>query len=259
MVVNFIDTYRERFGVEPICRVLTEHGCGIAPSTYYAARNRPPSKRELHDRVVLEHIRRVHGDPNIGRGLYGVRKVYAELKAEQERCEHPELGPVPRRQIERLMRANGLRGVRRDKAFKTTRPDSSVVHPPDRVKRHFKASAPNKLWVVDFTYVPTWAGMVFTAFVNDVFARRICWLADQGHNGDFAPARRVGAGVMDPGTSQPTRYRPHSSQRRRVRTLGEPGPEAAGCAPLGSWCAPWPACEFRPWRTRPSDVRPVCG
>jgi putative transposase len=173
VVVEFIDTHKGRFGVEPICRVLCEHDCGIAPSTYYAARSRPPSKRIRRDEVVSEHVHRVHGNSKIGRGLYGARKVYKELRREQARGEYPELGAVPRCQVERLMRANGLKGVRRDKGFVTTRPDTTATRPPDRVKRNFKASKPNELWVVDFTYVPTWSGTVFTAFVSDVYSRRI--------------------------------------------------------------------------------------
>lgn len=173
MVVEFIDCHRDRFGVEPICTVLCEHGCGIAPSTYYAAKSRPRSARVVRDEIVLAHVCRVHSDPKIGRGLYGVRKVYKELAREQARGEHPELGPVPRCQVERLMRAEGLRGVRRDKGFTTTRPDAAADRPPDLVGRDFTASKPNELWVVDFTYVATWAGTVFSAFVTDVFSRRI--------------------------------------------------------------------------------------
>ena len=173
MVVDFIDSHRDRFGVEPICAVLGEHGCGIAPSTYYAAKTRPPSARAVRDEIVLEHVIRVHTSPLIGRCLYGARKIYKELRREQARGEHAELGPVPRCQIERLMRANGLKGVRRGKPVKTTRSDPSAERAPDRVNRNFKASRPNELWVVDFTYVPTWAGTVFTAFVVDVFSRRI--------------------------------------------------------------------------------------
>jgi putative transposase len=173
VVVEFIDAYKDRFGVEPICAVLREQGCGIAPSTYYAAKTRPASARAARDEVVLGHIRRVHGDAKIGRGLYGARKVWRELAREQARGEHLELGPVPRCQVERLMRANGLRGARRGRGFVTTRPDSAAVRPPDLVKRDFSASRPNELWVVDFTYVATWSGTVFSAFVSDVYSRRI--------------------------------------------------------------------------------------
>jgi putative transposase len=173
VVIAFVDDHRERFGVEPICRVLTEHGCKIAPSTFYAAKTRQPSQRQQRDTVVLEHIRRVHASPTAGRRRYGSRKVFNELLREEHRGEHPELGHVPRCQVERLMRADGLRGVRRGRPFITTRPGPVVERPADLVKRDFTADAPNRLWVVDFTYVATWVGMVFTAFVIDVFSRRI--------------------------------------------------------------------------------------
>lgn len=173
MVVGFIDVHKERFGVEPICTVLCEHGCGIAPSTYYAAKTRPVSKRSVRDERVLVEIRRVHSDRNIGRGVYGARKVWVHLRKEHVRGEHAEIGPVARCQVERLMREAGLRGVRRDKHVITTRPDTGAVRPPDLVKRHFKAERPNRLWVVDLTYVSTWEQMAYTAFVSDVCSRRI--------------------------------------------------------------------------------------
>lgn len=173
MVVEFIDTHKERFGVEPICSVLTEHGCGIAPSTYYAAKTRPPSARALRDAAVAVEIERIHGDRRIGRGLYGVRKVWRHLQAEIAQGEHPHLGSVPRCQVERLMAQAGLQGVRRGKAPTTTRPDPQAVRPPDLVERDFSAARPNELWVVDFTYVRTWAGMAYSAFVTDVYSRRI--------------------------------------------------------------------------------------
>lgn len=172
-MIEFIDTHRERFGVEPICRVLRAHGAKIAPSTFYAAKTRPRSARSMRDEVVLGHILRVHGDPKIGRGLYGARKVWHQLARETARGDHPELGPVPRCQVERLMRANGLRGARRGRPFVTTRPDPRAARPPDLVRRDFTAARPNELWVVDFTYVATWSGTVFTAFVSDVYSRRI--------------------------------------------------------------------------------------
>ena len=173
-MIEFIDTFKDRFGIEPICRVLCEHGCGIAPSTYHASKTRPRSQRAARDEVVLAHVERVHTSPRIGRRLYGARKVWHELAREHARGEHPELGPVPRCQVERLMRAHGLVGARRGRPFITTRPDPTVAaRPADLVKRDFTAAAPNRLWVVDFTYVPTWSGTVFTAFVTDVFSRRI--------------------------------------------------------------------------------------
>lgn len=165
----FIAEHKDRFGVQPICRALTAHGVPIAPATFYAARKRLPSARALRDERVLERIRRVHGDPGIGRGVYGVRKVYAQLAREGGVDE----APVPRCQVERLMRAAGLQGAHRGRPFRTTRPDSAAVRPPDLVQRDFSASRPNALWLVDFTYVPTWAGMAFTAFVQDAYSRRI--------------------------------------------------------------------------------------
>lgn len=104
-------------------------------------------------------------DRNLGRGISGARKVWHLLRREGV--------VVARCTVERLMRQHGLRGIRRGKQFVTTRPDQSATRPPDHVQRCFRAARPNKLWVVDFTYVPTWSGMAFTAFVTDVFSRRI--------------------------------------------------------------------------------------
>jgi putative transposase len=166
VVVAFIDEHRDRFGVEPICRVLSGHGVQIAPSTYYAARNRAPSARARRDGQLTAEIRRVHADPNIGRGLYGARKVWHQLRREGI--------PVARCTVERLMRTAGLRGATRGGAkVVTTRPDPTAARVPDLVRRDFSASRPNQLWLVDFTYVPTWSGMAFTAFVADAFSQRI--------------------------------------------------------------------------------------
>ena len=154
-----------RWGVEPICRVLSAHGLMIAPSTYYAHRCRPRSARTVRDAELVVEINRVHGDRAIGRGLYGARKVWHQLLREGL--------VVPRCQVERLMKAAGLRGIRRGKRFVTTTPDKAAARPPDLVKRDFSAERPNLLWLVDFTYVATWSGMAFTAFVSDAFSRRI--------------------------------------------------------------------------------------
>ena len=159
----FIDAHRDRFGVEPMCRVLTQHGVAIAPSTYYGAKTRPPSARERRDEQFLVEIRRAHLE--VGRGLYGARKVWHHLR--REGIE------VARCTVERLMRTDGLRGARRGRRVVTTKSDPGAIRPPDLVQRAFRASRPNQLWVVDFTYVATWSGMAFTAFVSDVFSRRI--------------------------------------------------------------------------------------
>lgn len=165
MVVVFIDDYRDRFGVAPICRVLSQHGVLIAPSTYYAFKTRPASQRAIRDAELVAEIERVFWDRTKGRGISGARKVWRLLGREGFE--------VGRGRVERLMRAQGLRGVRRGKQFVTTRPEPGAQRPPDHVKRDFHADCPNRLWVVDFTYVPTWSGMAFTAFVTDVFSRRI--------------------------------------------------------------------------------------
>ena len=165
MVVGFIDDYRVRFGVEPICRVLSGHGVQVAPSGYYAFKARTPSKRALSDAYVWERIEALQADKTKGRGVAGYRKMWHLLKRDGVEA--------PRCQVARLMRAHGMQGVVRGRKFVTTTSDSSAPRPPDLVQRDFTATRPNELWIVDFTYVPTWAGMGFTAFVKDVYSRRI--------------------------------------------------------------------------------------
>ena len=161
-MVRYIDDYRGRFGVEPICRILP-----IAPSTYYEAkaRQRDPARlppRAIRDEALKPEIRRVHAE---NYGVYGARKVWKQLKREGFR--------VARCTVARLMREMGLRGVSRGKKVKTTWPATADVVPLDRVNRDFVVSAPNRLWVADLTYVASWRGFVYVAFVIDAFARRI--------------------------------------------------------------------------------------
>jgi putative transposase len=161
----FVDEHREVHGVEPICR-----GLGIAPSTYYAVkqRQRSPSARALRDAELLVEIRRVH---ERSRGLYGARKVWRQLRREGI--------PTARCTVERLMGAHGLEGVRRGARRRTTIPDGQAERPLDLVERDFSAAGPNRLWVADFTYVMTWSGVVYVAFVIDAYSRRIVgWKAD---------------------------------------------------------------------------------
>jgi putative transposase len=161
----FIDAHRGEFGVEPICDVLQ-----VAPSTYYAVKVREakPRPRTLRDREVMTAIERAY---TTSRGLYGARKVWWQLQAEGL--------PVARCTVERLMRRAGLVGVVRGKARRTTIPDDAADRPSDLVERDFTAAAPNRLWVADFTYVATWSGVVYVAFVIDAFSRRIVgWKAD---------------------------------------------------------------------------------
>jgi putative transposase len=166
VVVDFIDEYRGRFGVEPICRVLSRNGVKIAPSTYYAARKRPPSPRAILDAHREEIIETVFHDARKGRGVAGVRKMWHYLKRDGHQ--------IPRCTVERLMRKLGLKGVVRG-GYKmvTTKADPRAHRPPDLVNRDFRAHRPNALWVVDFTYVPTWDKVGFTAFVQDVYSRRL--------------------------------------------------------------------------------------
>jgi transposase InsO family protein len=179
-MVEFIDAHRSVHGVEPICKELP-----IAPSTYYEekAREADPSRlpaRRKRDQVLRDVIRRVW-EENFE--VYGVRKMWRQLKREKDLDE----GPIARCTVERLMRQMGLQGAVRGRKFKTTVPDLSAPRPLDRVKRNFTATRPNQLWVADLTYVATWIGFVYVAFVIDVFARRIVgWRASASLRTDLA-------------------------------------------------------------------------
>ncbi|MBW0101009.1 IS3 family transposase [Pseudonocardia sp. KRD291] len=130
-----------------------------------------PSRRALHDAALAETIEATFFDRDKGRGLYGARKMWHQLRRDGVTGQGG--GPVARCTVERLMRELGLRGVRRGQPVITTRPDQQAGRAPDLVDRDFTAQQPNQLWVVDLTYVPTWSGTVFTAFVSDVYSRRI--------------------------------------------------------------------------------------
>ena len=170
MICRFIDEHRARFGVAPICRTLTEHGCAIAPRTYYAWRSRAPSKRALWDTAITEILAGYYEPDEHGRrkpeSLYGATKMWAHL--------HREGIEVARCTVERLMRANGWHGVTRAKKVRTTEADPEATRPPDLVDRQFAVPAPNILVVADFTYVRLATGVfIYTAFVIDAFAGRI--------------------------------------------------------------------------------------
>jgi putative transposase len=156
-VSRYVDAERDRFGVEPICRVLE-----VPTSTYYAARTRPPSRRETEDERLLREIRRVYV---ANYSVYGPRRVWRQLAREGI--------VVGRCRVERLMARAGMVGVLRGKRWRTTTGDPSSVRPADLVDRNFSAARPNELWLADFTYVATWEGVVYAAFVMDVFSRRI--------------------------------------------------------------------------------------
>ena len=161
-MIAFIDDHRGAYGVEPICKVLP-----IAPSTYFdhRAKQADPAKlsaRARRDLLLRPEIDRVFKD-NLK--VYGARKVWLQLNRESI--------SVARYTVERLMRVMGLHGVIRGKAIRTTTPDKAAPCPLDHVNRQFHAPAPNRLWVSDFTYVSTWGGFVYVAFVIDAYARRI--------------------------------------------------------------------------------------
>jgi len=171
-MTRYIDEHKDQFGVEPICRVLQ-----FAPATYYAAKDREPSQRAIRDVWLKGEIQRVFDE---NRKAYGAGKVWTQLKREgiqAARCT-----------VERLMRELGLAGVLRGKMFvRTTWADEDAERPSDLVDRNFRASAPNRLWVCDLTYVKTHSGWVYVAFVIDVFSRRIVgWQASKSLRTDLA-------------------------------------------------------------------------
>jgi putative transposase len=153
----FIDQQREEFGVEPICRELQ-----VAPSTYYAAKSRPASRRQLRDGELKPKIRACW---EANYKVYGVRKIWKQLRREGI--------DVGRDRVARLMRELGIAGVVRGKARRTTIADPRAARAPDLVNREFAAIRPNQLVVSDFTYVGTWSGTVYVAFIIDVFSRFI--------------------------------------------------------------------------------------
>jgi putative transposase len=176
-MVAFIEEHRDEYGVEPICDVLP-----IAPSTYYEQRARLQNPARRPDRVKRDEklrpeIQRVW---NENHAVYGAEKVWRQLGREKV--------AVARCTVERLMRGMGLRGAVRGRAFKvTTVADATAIHPPDLVDREFTASRPNQLWVADITYVATWLGFAYVAFVIDVFSRRIVgWRVSSSLKSDLA-------------------------------------------------------------------------
>jgi putative transposase len=157
LIVAYIDEHKTEHGIEPICEVLQ-----FAPSTYYAAKTRPLSKRAIRDVAMKVVILTVH---QANYEVYGVRKMWKAMRRAGE--------DIGRDQVARLMRELGIEGVRRGRKVKTTRADEKANRSPDLVERRFVAERPNELWVTDLTYVPTWAGMVYVSFITDVFSRRI--------------------------------------------------------------------------------------
>jgi len=175
-MVAFIDAHRDAYGVEPICRVLQ-----TAPSWYYTLKTRAADPQRVPARTQREaalrpEIARVW---HANRRAYGAKKVWKALRREGR--------AVARCTVARLMKAEGLRGVVRGRRVRTTIPDTQAERPRDLVQRDFTAPAPNRLWVADFTYVSTWRGFVYVAFVIDVFSRRIVgWRTSTSLRSDLA-------------------------------------------------------------------------
>ena len=170
MIVRFIDAFRHVFSVQAICRALSAHHVPVAPRTYWARKSRPPSRRALKDALVTRWLAQLFEPDGSGRrrpeSLYGAVKAWAHLNRQGLR--------VARCTVERLMRANGWRGNTRRRTVRTTVPDPDHRRFPDLVGRNFKAAAPGRLLVADFTYLPLAAGgFCYVAFVIDAFAGTI--------------------------------------------------------------------------------------
>jgi transposase InsO family protein len=207
-MVSFIDEHRVLYGVEPICAVLP-----IAPATYYAHRSRAQnpelrSERAKRDEELRANIRRVH-EENFS--VYGAEKVWRQLKREGVE--------VARCTVERLMRGMGIRGAVRGRAYKvTTVADKSALQPQDLVRREFMATKPNQLWVADFTYVATWLGFVYVAFIIDVFSRAIVgWRASRSMRTDLVLDALEQALHARPLTGDLVHHSDHGSQYVSIR------------------------------------------
>jgi putative transposase len=165
-VSRYVDEHRGRFGVEPICKTL-----GVSVSAYYQRRGGEPSVRVVEDRRLLDRIRELHAANYYA---YGYRRMWLALRRAGEQ--------VPRCQVQRLMKTNGIVGAkRRGKPWRTTRPDPQAARRPDLVRRDFNATAPNRLWVADLSYLRCWEGLVFFAFVLDAYSRMIVGWQLAGH------------------------------------------------------------------------------
>ena len=162
-MIRYVDAYRQSFGVEQICRVLARTEGGFITSRgYRAAKSRPRSNRAIRDQVLGDEIERLHVE---NYGVYGVGKMYYLMRR--------QVWIVGRDQVARVMKTRGIGGVRRGRTTFTTKTKTSDSYPADKVQRRFAAERPNQLWVADITYVATWAGFAYVAFVTDVFSPKI--------------------------------------------------------------------------------------
>ena len=162
----FVDAHRGRFGVEPICRTL-----GVSASAYYHRATGARSARQREDERLVRHIREIH---QANYEAYGYRRTWKALRRAGE--------TAPRCRVQRLMRAHGIQGAkRRGKPWRTTVPDPEAHRRPDLVQRDFTATEPNRLWVGDLSYLRCWEGIVYFAFVLDVYSRRVVGWQLAGH------------------------------------------------------------------------------
>lgn len=170
-MITFIDEHKDAYGVEPICAELP-----IAPSTYYAARSRPPSARVVADEELKAKILQAYRE---NYRVYGAEKIWIALRRQGSQ--------VGRDHIARLMKDLGIEGATRGRKPRTTTPAPPAERPADLVKRNFSAPEPNRLWVADLTYVATWAGFAYTAFIIDAFSRAIVgWRVSSSLRTDLA-------------------------------------------------------------------------
>ena len=222
----FIDQARARYGVEPVCRTL-----GVSASAYYQRAGGERSERSLEDERLLARIRTVHKE---NFECYGYPRVWHELQRQGER--------VGRDRVARLMRQEGIRGAkRRGKPWRTTITDPAAQKRPDLVNRDFTATAPDRLWVGDLTYLRTWEGRMFFAFLIDVFSRMIVGWQLATHMRTDAGARRAADGARDPtarrGGAARGAYRPGLATRTQPVLATVPVDVTVPLASDGLWLA----------------------
>ena len=189
-MILFIDQMRDRFGVELLCRVLRPAVRGfLSARGYRDAKTRMPSVRQLRDELLVPEVARLHAE---NYGVYGRRKMHALMRRQGWQ--------IGRDQTARLMKLAGVEGVRRSKRTSTTISDAAAVKPGDLVNRRFTAMAPRRLWVADITYVATWSGFAYVAFVTDVFSRRIVgWRVAATLKADILPLQALDMAAWDAG------------------------------------------------------------
>jgi putative transposase len=214
-VSRYIDEHRGRFGVEPICRTLD-----VSASAYYQRANGQRSKRAVEDERLLGRIRELHAANYYA---YGYRRMWKTLNRAGE--------PVPRCQVQRLMRAHGIVGAkRRGRPWRTTRPDPEAHRRPDLVERHFAVDAPDRLWVADLSYLRCWEGLVFFAFVLDAYSRRVVGWQLAGHMRTtlVLDALRMALGQRRPGADVAlVHHSDRGSQTGLNRSSQQPVPDEA--------------------------------